>query len=146
MIIFKTGDLLKDDSQAIVNTVNCVGVMGKGIALQFKRAYPDNFKIYSDSCKRREVCIGRMLVVYTNDKYIINFPTKGHWRDKSKIECIKSGLKDLVCVIKDYNIKSISIPALGSGLGGLNWIDVKDIMYNELSKIENVDIFIYEPF
>ena len=129
MIKYKTGNILTEDAEAIVNTVNCVGVMGRGIALQFKKALPENFKAYATACKRDEVQPGRMFVYetgeLTNPRYVVNFPTKRHWRGKSRMEDIQSGLKALTEVIKERNIRSIAIPPLGSGLGGLDWMQVK---------------------
>ncbi|MCD4676954.1 MAG: macro domain-containing protein [Desulfobacula sp.] len=149
MIEYKTGDLLKDTSEAIVNTVNCVGVMGRGIALQFKKAFPENFKVYAAACKKGEVQPGKMFVVATNEmlgtKYIINFPTKRHWRGKSKLEDIQTGLKDLAAVIEKYKIQSIAIPPLGSGLGGLDWSNVKQLINEALKKVKNVNVIVYEP-
>ncbi|HHE46871.1 MAG TPA: Appr-1-p processing protein, partial [Bacteroidetes bacterium] len=122
MLHFTTGDLLKADVEALVNTVNTVGIMGRGIALQFKKAFPENFKLYKASCDRGELELGRMHVYvrggFQNPKYIINFPTKKHWRNKSSLDTIEAGLRDLLRVIKEYNIQSIAIPPLGSGLGG----------------------------
>ncbi len=149
MIEFKSGDILKEEAEAIVNTVNCVGVMGRGIALQFKNAFPDNFKVYAEACKKEEVQPGHMFVYstgkFTNPRYIINFPTKRHWRGNSRIEDIKSGLKDLVDVVHEYNIQSVAIPPLGSGLGGLEWSEVKQLIKSELHTLTNVQVIIYEP-
>lgn len=149
MINYKIGNLFNDSSEAIVNTVNCVGVMGRGIALQFKKRYPENFKEYETRCKHGEIIPGRVFVFETNSfvnpKYIINFPTKRHWRGVSHIEDIESGLADLVKIIKIYNIKSVAIPPLGSGLGGLDWFLVKRKMEAALTKIEGVEINVYEP-
>ena len=132
MIDYRNGDILKDESEALVNTVNCVGVMGRGIALQFKDAYAGNFKEYAIACKRGDVKPGEMLVYETNEltgpRYIINFPTKRHWRGKSRIEDIKSGLKGLTEVLRQKRIHSVAIPPLGSGLGGLNWADVRPLI------------------
>src|SRR5271165_1684924 len=129
MIEFKTGDILAADTEALVNTVNCVGIMGRGIALQFKNAFPGNFKVYEAACAREEIQPGKMFVfeteALTNPKYIINFPTKRHWRGKSRIEDIEAGLTALVAEIRARRIRSIAIPPLGSGLGGLNWADVR---------------------
>ena len=126
MFIYKTGDILSEDVEAIVNTVNCVGVMGRGIALQFKKAFPGNFRAYEAACKRDEVVPGKMFVFrtgqLTNPKYVINFPTKRHWRGDSRMEDIESGLQDLIIQIQGLGIKSIAIPPLGSGLGGLSWV------------------------
>ena len=149
MLKYKTGDILKENAEAIVNTVNCVGVMGRGIALQFKKAYPENFKKYASACKLKQVNPGKMFVFETgemfNPKLIINFPTKRHWRGKSRIEDIKSGLIDLIAVIKKYNIKSIAIPPLGSGLGGLNWRQVKSLIEKALYTLDDVDVIVFEP-
>ena len=149
MLQYKTGDIFKENVEAIVNTVNCVGAMGRGIALQFKKAYPENFKVYASACKRKEVKPGKMFVFKTgemlNPKFIINFPTKRHWRGMSRIEDIESGLKDLLIVIKKNNIKSIAIPPLGSGLGGLNWLQVKNLIEGALDTLENVNVIVFEP-
>jgi O-acetyl-ADP-ribose deacetylase (regulator of RNase III) len=149
MIEYKQGDILSEDVEAIVNTVNCVGVMGRGLALQYKNKFPDNFKIYSKACKREEVQPGSMFVTQTqqltNPKYIINFPTKRHWKGKSKIEDIDDGLIDLIKVIEKYNIKSIAIPPLGSGLGGLDWSIVKNKIENTFSNIKDINIIVYQP-
>jgi len=148
MIKYKKGNILKDNSEAIVNLVNCVGVMGKGLALQFKKEYPENFKFYAQACKNNEVNIGKMFVfeisVDINPKYIVNFPTKKHWRSKSKMEFIDLGLEDLAKVIKTYSIKSIAIPPLGSGLGGLDWGIVK-VKIEEFLKETDCEIMIYKP-
>jgi O-acetyl-ADP-ribose deacetylase (regulator of RNase III) len=144
-----TGNLLEADVQAIVNTVNTVGVMGKGIALQFKERFPTNFKIYADVCKKGQMQIGKMLVVKENtlkgEKIIINFPTKTEWFKKSQYIYIEEGLKDLVRVIDEYKIQSIAIPPLGCGNGGLKWGKVKFLMNKYLSQLSNITINIYEP-
>jgi O-acetyl-ADP-ribose deacetylase (regulator of RNase III) len=149
VIEFKQGDILTDNSEAIVNTVNCVGFMGRGIALQFKRAYPDNFKQYAAACKRDEVKPGRMLVYetgkLTNPKLIINFPTKRHWRGKSRMEDIDAGLTALVQVIQERQIRSIAIPPLGAGLGGLDWQRVRPRIERALAEVPHVQAAIYEP-
>lgn len=123
MIEYKTGDIIAEDADALVNTVNCVGIMGRGIALQFKNAFPENFKAYAAACKRHEVQPGRMFVFetrqLTNPRYIINFPTKRHWRGRSRMEDIDAGLKALQAVIREKPIRSLALPPLGSGLGGL---------------------------
>lgn len=149
MIIYKTGNLLIEDVDAIVNTVNCVGVMGRGIALQFKKKFPDNFKVYNSACKSKEVVPGKMFVFETgkfiNPKFVVNFPTKRHWRGKSRIEDIESGLIDLVSIIKKNKITSIALPPLGCGLGGLNWIDVKKRIKTHLAPIQNIQVIVFEP-
>jgi len=149
MIEYKHGDILKENAEALVNTVNCVGVMGRGIALQFKNAFPENFKYYAAACKKDEVRPGRMLVYETrkliNPRFIINFPTKRHWRGKSRMEDIESGLKDLAEVIRHRNIRSIAIPPLGSGLGGLDWAEVNRRIVTALQPLADVQIIIFEP-
>jgi O-acetyl-ADP-ribose deacetylase (regulator of RNase III) len=149
MLNYKAGDLFKANAEAIVNTVNCVGAMGRGIALQFKKAYPANYKAYEIACKHKQIVPGKMFVFETaemlNPKFIINFPTKRHWRGKSRLEDIESGLKDLRTVIEKNNIKSIAIPPLGSGLGGLNWSEVKNLIEKALNHLEEVNIIVFEP-
>lgn len=149
MIEYKTGDILKANSEAIVNTVNCVGVMGRGIALQFKKAHPDNYRAYARACKEKKVVPGKMFIFVKEGllghQYIINFPTKRHWRGKSRIEDIESGLVDLVSVIKEYDIKSIAIPPIGSGLGGLQWEQVKELIERIFSSLSDVKVVVFEP-
>ncbi|NOQ36519.1 MAG: Appr-1-p processing protein [Methylococcaceae bacterium] len=149
MIEFTTGNILKDDSEAIVNTVNCVGVMGKGLALQFKKAYPHNFVQYKKACDKGEVRLGKIFVTQENSlldhKWIINFPTKNHWKAKSTLESIEAGLSDLVTFILENNISSIAIPPLGSGLGGLDWQNVKERIIAYLNNLESVAVKVYEP-
>ena len=149
MISFKRGDLFQDRAQALVNPVNCVGVMGKGIALQFKEKFPDNFKEYAQAYRRNGVRPGRMFVFDTYrpqaHRYIINFPTKRHWRDSSRIEDIEAGTLALAGEIRDRRIESVAIPALGSGLGGLDWERVRPILESGLRGLEDVRITIYEP-
>ena len=148
MIEYKNGDILREDVEAIVNTVNCVGIMGRGLALQFKNKFPQNFKEYQLACTNKEVQLGKMFVHQTgqliNPKYIINFPTKGHWKQKSKIEDISNGLDDLITIIEKYSIKYIAIPPLGSGLGGLDWKMVKKLIEEKLKNI-NCTIILFEP-
>lgn len=143
------GNLLDAKTQALVNTVNTVGVMGKGIALQFKETFPENYKIYVDAYKKDLLKPGKLLVtkehLIDGDKIIINFPTKTEWYLKSKYEYVEKGLKELVKVISEENIKSIAIPPLGCGNGGLDWDKVKILMEKYLSNLNNVDIQIYEP-
>ncbi len=150
MIIFTCGDILQADVEAIVNTVNCVGVMGRGIALQFRKAWPENFKAYAEACKHNEVQPGRMFVFDThqlaNPRYIINFPTKRHWRGSSRIEDIEAGLIALVAMVREKNIKSIAIPPLGSGLGGLDWNQVKSSIQQAMHNLTDVQVIIYEPY
>lgn len=149
MIEFKVGNIIAEDAEALVNTVNCVGVMGRGIALQFKNAFPGNFKEYERACHQEEVRPGRMFVHITrqlsNPRYIINFPTKRHWRGKSRIEDIEAGLAALIHEIKTRNIRSIAIPPLGSGLGGLSWSEVRPRIERALRVVPNVRVVIFEP-
>lgn len=149
MIEYKSGDIFAEDTEALVNSVNCVGVMGRGIALQFRKAFPENFKVYAKACKREEVRPGQMFVFETgtmlSPRYIINFPTKRHWRGKSRMEDIESGLASLVTEIRERGIRSISIPALGSDLGGLNWPEVRARMQAALEDLDDVKVVIFEP-
>lgn len=137
------------DVEAIVNTVNCVGIMGRGIALQFKNAFPENFKAYEAACARDEVQPGNMFVFetrsLTNPRFIINFPTKRHWRGNSRMEDIDSGLKALVEEIHARGIRSIAIPPLGSGLGGLDWADVRPRIVEALSSFDDLRVIVFEP-
>ena len=149
MINPTTGDIFTADAQALVNTVNCVGVMGRGLALQFKKAFPDNFAAYKTACDRKQVQPGEMFVfetgAITNPKYIINFPTKRHWRDKSRMEDIDSGLLALVQEIRQRQIRSIAIPPLGSNLGGLQWSDVRPRIVAALRDLPNLQVILFEP-
>lgn len=148
MIVYKKGNLLEDSSEALVNTVNTVGVMGKGIALQFKQAFPEVFRKYEKACKKGEIQTGTMYVVRTDalvgPKVIINFPTKTHWKEKSKIEYIEEGLTDLVNVIQELNIQSIAIPPLGCGNGGLDWSIVQPLIEEAFQDI-SAKVYVYEP-
>ncbi len=149
MIEFVTGDILKAEAEALVNTVNCVGYMGRGIAGQFKRAFPENFKAYEIACKRGELKPGAMLFFetgrLTNPRYIVNFPTKRHWRGKSRLEDIDAGLEALTREIQERKIKSIAIPPLGCGLGGLTWNDVKPRIERALGALNEVTVIVFEP-
>lgn len=150
-IDYRTGDLLAADAEALVNTVNCVGVMGKGIALQFKKAFPDNFKDYSIACERKEVRPGQMFVFDTGrldgkPKYIINFPTKRHWRARSRLSDVESGLTALADQIRRREICSVAMPALGCGHGGLEWEKVRSLIERELGELsDDVRIVVFEP-
>jgi O-acetyl-ADP-ribose deacetylase (regulator of RNase III) len=149
MMHFVKGNLLEAQVEAMVNTVNTVGVMGKGIALMFKEAFPANFRAYEDACKRKQVKIGQMFVTETSalhgPRWIINFPTKKHWRQPSKLEWIIEGLDDLRRLIEEKNIRSIALPPLGSGNGGLDWQDVRAEIQRTLADLQGVEIIIYEP-
>lgn len=147
MITDVRGDLLSDAAEAIVNTVNTEGVMGKGIALQFKQRYPQNYEAYRAACKRRQVHLGSMFVVPTGaldgPRYIINFPTKGHWREQSRIEDIQAGLRDLVRVIVELGVHSIALPPLGCGNGGLEWTMVRPLIVEALEAVPHLDVRLY---
>lgn len=148
-IEFRTGDILQADAEVLVNTVNCVGVMGRGIALQFKNTFPANFAAYAVACDRKELEPGRMFWFATgfigNPKYIVNFPTKRHWRGKSRVEDILSGLHALASDIRERTVRSIAVPPLGSGLGGLDWADVKPLVVQALESVPNLQVMVYEP-
>lgn len=149
MIEYKTGDIFSENVEALVNSVNCVGVMGRGIALQFKNVFPENFKAYADACKIGDVQPGLMFVFetgyLTNPRYIINFPTKRHWRGKSRIEDIDAGLISLSLEIRRRNIQSIAIPPLGSDLGGLDWDDVRPRIEDMLRQLKGVKAVVFTP-
>lgn len=149
MIRYTTGDLFAADTQAIVNPVNTAGVMGCGLALEFKKRFPSNFRYYFDACRKGEVRTGKMLVC-TYDcaghrKYIVNFPTKRHWKYPSKMAYIESGLEDLVSVISAYGIESIAVPPLGCGAGRLAWISVRPLIERCLNRCDGTRIVVYEP-
>lgn len=141
------GDLLQADVEALVNAVNTVGVMGKGIALQFKQAFPENFAAYERACKAGEVVVGRMHVVARSGspRLIINFPTKKHWRQASRLEYVHAGLDDLVRQIRDLRITSVAVPSLGSGNGGLDWDLVKPLILEAFAGIPEVRVVLFEP-
>lgn len=149
MIELTQGDILKADVEALVNTVNCVGIMGRGIALQFRKAFPENFKAYEAACKAHQVQPGKMFIYdlnrLYNPRFIINFPTKRHWKGKSRIEDIKSGLADLISVIQQQQIRSVAIPPLGCGLGGLNWEKVRPLIIEAFQSVPEVTVFLFEP-
>lgn len=149
MIEYKTGSILNEDAEALVNTVNCVGVMGRGIALQFKQAFPANFKAYEAACKRGEVVPGKMFVFPTgsmlNPRYVVNFPTKRHWKGKSRLEDIEAGLAALTRELRERGIRSIAIPPLGCGLGGLDWNDVRPRIEAALDGFPELRAVVYEP-
>lgn len=145
----KSGDLLKEQTDAIVNTVNCVGVMGKGIALQFKQRWPKNFKAYEAASKREEIKPGRMFIYdlgeWAKPRFIINFPTKVHWRGDSKLEYIEDGLRDLVKQVKRLGIKSISLPPLGCGNGGLDWDEVRELIFAAFRNHSDISVNLFGP-
>lgn len=146
MINFVTGNLLESSAECLVNTVNCEGYMGKGIAYQFKLKFPENNKDYVKACKTGELTIGKLHYFREDNKLIINFPTKDKWRRKSKIEYVIQGLDELKIILPKLNVRSIALPPLGCGNGGLQWNEVKQVILEKLKDIEsNYDFYIYEP-
>jgi len=153
MIKFVQGDIFESDAQALVNPVNCVGKMGKGLALEFKKRYPGMYRIYKAQCDDKKLFIGQVLTytIFSEDgnidnyKYIINLPTKLHWINNSQYRYIKDGLEELVQEVKLLKIKSIAIPPLGCGLGGLDWYIVKDQITKVFENLEDVEVMVYEP-
>lgn len=148
MISYHQGDLLAADVDALVNAVNTVGVMGKGIALAFKARFPANTQAYAAACRRGEVVTGRMFVTETPDllapRWIVNFPTKQHWRDPSRLEWVQTGLQDLRRFLLAQDVQSVALPALGAGLGGLSWPKVRAEIAAALADLA-VDVRVYEP-
>ncbi len=149
MIRHTTGNLLSADAEALVNTVNTVGVMGKGIALMFKERFPEAFRVYKDACDRQEVQTGRMFVTPTGElqgpRWVIHFATKRHWRAPSRLKWIDEGLADLRRVLIDRGITSIAIPPLGAGNGRLDWSDVRPLIERHLGDLDGVDVLVFEP-
>lgn len=151
-IEYKTGDMFDEPAEAIVNTVNCVGVMGKGVALEFKRRWPENYRAYKRMCDTGELALGRMFVFENGGllgdakhRYLINFPTKQHWRSHSKIEYIADGLDAFVKEIKRLNISSVVLPPLGCGNGGLDWSDVRVLIEEKLAPLASVRFIVFPP-
>lgn len=148
-IIAIKGNIFAAGTEGVVNPVNCVGTMGKGLALHFKRAYPENFKAYKAACDEKEVVPGKMFVferdIFFTPECIINFPTKRHWRDDSRIEDIESGLEDLIKVVRSQSLRSIAIPPLGCGLGGLHWADVRPLIVKAFEACPGVEVWLFEP-
>jgi O-acetyl-ADP-ribose deacetylase (regulator of RNase III) len=149
MMKFTQGNLLEAPAEAFVNTVNTVGVMGKGIALMFKEAFPANFRAYEDACKQKEVTVGKMFVTenhaLSGPRWIINFPTKKHWRNPSKLEWIIEGLGDLRRIVEEHQIRSIAVPPLGAGNGGLDWSEVRPEVERILGDLKGVEVLVFEP-
>jgi len=149
MIELRRGDILQADAEALVNTVNCVGVMGRGIAFQFRKTFPENFAAYKSACDANEMRPGKMFVYalkrLDNPRFIINFPTKRHWKGNSRIEDIKSGLAALIEEMGQRNIRSIAVPPLGCGLGGLDWKQVKSLIEDAFAGLPDVHVLLFEP-
>jgi O-acetyl-ADP-ribose deacetylase (regulator of RNase III) len=148
-IEFTRGNLLEADAEALVNTVNTVGVMGKGVALMFKESFPENFREYEAAARAKELHVGKMFVtrrdVFLGPKWIVNFPTKAHWRYPSRMEWVAQGLDDLKAVIAENRIRSIALPPLGAGNGGLDWARVRDLIVEKLQDLDDVKVIIFEP-
>jgi O-acetyl-ADP-ribose deacetylase (regulator of RNase III)/uncharacterized protein YwgA len=151
-VTFKQGDMFGTRADAIVNTVNCVGVMGKGVALEFKRRWPENYEEYRELCQRKALRPGKVFVHRNSDMldrenwdFLINFPTKDHWKQKSKIEYVDKGLDDFLVKVRNLGIRSVVLPPLGCGNGGLDWTDVKALIMRKLSSVDDVEFFIFEP-
>ena len=149
MIEYKTGDLLAEKADALVNAVNCVGNMGAGIALQFRKAWPENFQAYAAACRNGEVQPGRMFIFETRQlappRYIVNFPTKRHWRSSSRMEDIDAGLGALAAEIRRLGLDSIAVPPLGAGLGGLPWNEVRGRIERTLGALSDLRVVVFEP-
>lgn len=149
MITIERGNVLEARAEALVNTVNCAGFMGKGIALQFKKAYPENFDAYQKACRKHEVQPGRMFIFDRGSmldvKFIINFPTKRHWKGRSRYEDIRAGLTALVADVRRLGIRSIALPPLGCGLGGLEWARVRPMIEQAFVALPDVKVHLYEP-
>lgn len=149
MIAYREGDLLQAEVEALVNPVNAVGVMGAGLALQFREAFPENYQAYRAACRRGEVRIGRIFVYdrgpLARPRYILNFPTKADWRQPSRLEYIRAGLEDLVRLVRALGLRSLAVPALGTGLGGLDWGQVKPLMEEALGALPQVEVWVYLP-
>lgn len=148
MITFTQGNLLEARAEALVNTVNTVGVMGKGIALMFKERFAENFRRYAAACKAEEVRIGTMFVTEVGEldgpRWIVNFPTKQHWRNPSRVEWITEGLKDLRRFLVENKVKSVAIPPLGAGNGGLDWSEVRPRIEAVLGDLD-IEVLVFEP-
>lgn len=149
MIELRRGDILKAKADALVNTVNTVGVMGRGIALQFSKAFPEVLKAYEAACKRGDVRVGEVLSYDLNrfeePHYVINVPTKKHWRGKSRMEYVESGLRALVAEVKRLGVKSVAVPPLGCGLGGLDWSEVRPRIEQAFEAVPDVRVLLFEP-
>ena len=153
MIEYQTGDILEADAQALVNSVNCMGVMGKGIALQFKQKFPQNFRRYEEVCKNDALKPGRVFVhdrgaLFSDDqaqRYIVNVPTKTHWRLPSEIEYIEEGMQALVDEVQQRGITSVAIPPLGCGNGGLEWTHVEAIIRQQMQAVTDTRVVLYPP-
>lgn len=144
-IVFTKGDIFEIDAEVLVNPVNCVGVMGAGLAKEFKARFPGHYEFYKENCDDGAVSIGQLGGGVYNDKHIVYLPTKLHWKDPSKLEYIEEALKSLKRHIINFKHSSVAIPALGCGLGGLDWKDVKQLIKDTLNDIDFCTIYAIEP-
>ena len=150
MIETTKGNPLKAPADALVNTVNTVGVMGKGIALQFRQAFPEMYRTYEKACKAGEIRLGKVQIydlggLVGGPRWIVNFPTKGHWRAGSRLADIEAGLADLVEKVRELQIRSIAVPPLGCGNGGLDWKAVRSRIERAFAALPEVQVLLYEP-
>ena len=145
MVRYLTGDIFSSPAQVITNPVNCVGVMGAGLALAFKKRYSAMFKDYKSRCDRGEVVAGRTYLYEDDEIQILNFPTKRHWKDASRLDDIEAGLRHLAIHHADMGIFYLALPPLGCGLGGLNWPDVRGLIDKHLGDLADLDVLVYEP-
>lgn len=144
MITYKTGNIFNSSAQVITNTVNCVGVMGKGLALAYKKQYPEMFNDYKTKCSEGQVNPGQPYLWENAEVQVLNFPTKRHWKQASLLSDVEEGLKYLANNYGQMGISSVALPPLGCGLGGLNWADVKNLINKYLGSIEDLDVYVYE--
>jgi O-acetyl-ADP-ribose deacetylase (regulator of RNase III) len=142
MLVYHRTNLLDSNAQTLVNTVNCVGVMGKGIALDFKQRYPDMFRAYKRVCDAHQLDVGKLLLWQGPDHWVLNFPTKKHWRHPSRVEWIEAGLEKFVAEYSRRGVTDISFPRLGCGNGGLKWEVVKPVMERYLANLP-INVFVH---
>ncbi|MFN0252756.1 MAG: macro domain-containing protein [Kofleriaceae bacterium] len=148
MIEDASGDLFAANVEALVNAVNTVGVMGKGLALAFKKKFPDNFAAYRRACDAGELKPGNVFIFDRGDRsprWIVNFPTKRHWRDASRLDDVRDGLTDLINEVEARGIDSVALPALGYGLGGLDWKDVRPLIVEACDRLRGVRFVVFPP-
>ena len=145
MVTFIKGDIFRSPAQVLTNTVNCVGVMGKGVALEFKNRYPQMFSDYKSKCDQGKVKPGQPYLWEDDSVQILNFPTKRNWRDNSLLQDIEEGLKHIASSYEQMGIQSIAMPALGCGLGGLKWSEVQPLIVKHLGCLPDLDVYVYEP-
>jgi O-acetyl-ADP-ribose deacetylase (regulator of RNase III) len=145
VVTFVKGDIFKSPAQVLTNTVNCVGVMGKGVALEFKNRYPQMFGDYKSKCDQGKVKPGQPYLWEDDSAQVLNFPTKRHWRDSSLLQDVEDGLKYLAASYEQMGIQSIAMPALGCGLGGLEWSEVQPLFVKYMGTLPDLDVYVYEP-